>query len=136
MKYFTLCLLAAIFAALPVQAANYEIVSSNVVNATKTLQLGAVLYPSLTALCSDAAVFAKITDTSLGDSQRSTAAKEHARTTAALPTIKHATKILVGKEARVNCSGDPDNPSPVAFIRVVEGKYRDATGWVLGEAIP
>jgi hypothetical protein len=136
MTSFTVFLLAAVVAASPVRASNYQIVSSDGVNATKTLQLGAVLYPSLTALCSDAAVFAKMTNTSLSDGERSAADKKHAQTISALPTVKHSTKVFVVKMARVNCSGDPDNPSPVAFVRVAGGKYRDATGWILAEAIP
>jgi hypothetical protein len=135
MRWIIVLALAVGVATVPARASNHEVLSSTKVNASKSLQLAAVLYPSLTALCADEAVFARVTDTSLTDAQRQAAGKKHDALLATLPSIKRTTKVFVVETARVNCTGDPD-PNPVAQVRVVNGKYRDDTGWIFAETFP
>lgn len=121
--------------ALPALASNYAIQSSKAVNANKTLQLGVSLYPSLSAWCSDDAVFAKITNPNVPQAQRDAADKQHKATIAALPELKRSAKVYAEKIDRVLCSGDPD-AGPMAFVRVRDGKYAGAAGWISAEALP
>lgn len=130
-----LFVLAAVLAALPAQAPNFTIQSSQAVNATKTLQLAVRVYPSLSAWCSDDEVFAQVTNPSLPDAQRKAADAKHNATIEALPGLKRDAKVYAEKIARVKCSGDPD-ASPMAFVRISDGKYAGTTGWISAEAIP
>lgn len=128
-------LFATAVAALPAQASNYQIQSSKQVNANKTLQLAVHLYPSLSAWCSDDAVFARVTNPNLPDAQRQAADKQHGATIRELPELKRSAKVYAEKIARVDCSGDPD-PSPMALVRVLDGKFAGSTGWISAEAVP
>ncbi len=122
---------------LPAQAANYQIKSSASVNSAKILQLGAVLYPSLTIQCTDDAIFAKVPDPNLPEAERDAAEKKHVALIETLPYIKRHTSVFVTKIAEVTCSGpDVDSPAPIAFIRVIDGNYRNEIGWISAEAIP
>lgn len=135
MKYYLVCLFAAAATALPALASNYAIQSSKAVNAEKTLQLGVHLYPSLSAWCSDDAVFAQVTNPNVPQAQREAADKRHQATIPALPELRRKAKVYAEKVVRVLCSGDPD-AGPMAFVRVPDGKYAGATGWISAEALP
>ena len=136
MRCVIVLVFAAAIAALPARASNYQVVSSTSVNATKTLQLSGRLYPSLTVWCNDAAIYARFLDNTLTDGQRKAAEKQHDALTGALPSIKRNTKVFAVKIVRLNCSGDPNDPTPMALVRVVDGKYGGETGWIFAETVP